>query len=183
MLVGVTIEGYGGRRRWFGLLLATTLALAACRDGRPAEPVTTIARPATVGTTELAIAPPSPVQAAVSTTSVPAQGGVQCGWAVSRGSGCRPTAPHQLRVRTPYRSNGLVDAQVIVLETITVTAPQSASVAAAARDAGDFMVAWWSTTNGGISLARVDADHRRRAGQPAEADCPTPSRASTGSSS
>ena len=154
MLVGVTIE-VTGRRRWFGLLLATTLALAACRDERPAEPVTTIARPLTVGTTELAIAPPSQSSGGSTTTSSPrvacnAGGRCLAAWVQTYG-----TTNYVFARRIDQ--NGLVDAQVIVLGTITVTAPQSASVAAAARDAGDFMVAWWSTTNGGISLARVDA--------------------------
>ena len=54
----VTIEGVV-RWRSLGLLLVTILATAACRDGRPADPATTVARPLTVGATAFAVAPAS----------------------------------------------------------------------------------------------------------------------------
>jgi hypothetical protein len=147
---GVTIEG-GGRRRSSGLLLVSILALAGCRDGRPAEPVTTISAPLTVGAAELALAPAAQENGG-ETTSTPrvacnASGRCLVVWVQSF------AAANYVFARRMDQNNP-VDAQVIVLGA---SSTPTSTIVVGARDAGDFMAAWWSAAAGAISLARVDA--------------------------
>jgi len=142
------------------LTLAVILAAAACREDRPADPTTTVARPLTVGTTELSLAPATAPDGneITSTPKVACNAGGRCleVWAQTIGpADSSVSLGAQYVYARRIDQNGLVDAQVIVLKALAPYAGRNPRIAVAARDAGDFLVAMYNPNV--FSLVRVDA--------------------------